>query len=101
MSPTAPDSEARDTKGAFVQEVRLRRKRHERNEEEKESSYWSSVGTMGMVGWSVALPLTVGALLGRWLDGRLGSGIVFLVFFIIVGVCVGCYMAWRMVSEKL
>ena len=36
-----------------------------------------------------------------WLDGRLDSGHVFLLFFMLAGLIAGCVIAWRMISEKL
>ena len=56
---------------------------------------------MGTVGWSVITPMAAGALFGRWLDGRLASGHVFLIFFLLAGLAVGCTIAWRNISEKL
>jgi len=84
---------------AFLSEVRRRRERKERNA--RDTSFWRSVGTMGTVGWSVSLPTAVGVLFGRWLDGRLGSGDVFMVFFMLAGLGLGCLIAWRLVAEKL
>lgn len=85
----------------LLREVHRRQKRHARHLREGEESFWRSVGTMGMVGWSVALPTALGALFGRWLDGRLNaSGHVFMVFFMLVGLAVGCFTAWRSISEK-
>jgi len=95
-----PGSEIGDQKRRLLAELRRRRLRRERHEREGEPSFWDSVGTMGMVGWSVAVPTALGVLLGRWLDGRLGSGRVFMVFLMLVGLIVGCLAAWRSVSEK-
>ena len=89
-----------DTREMLVDQVRLRRERHEKNERERDQSFWQSVGMMGTVGWSVSLPLTLGALFGRWLDRRLGSGLVFLVFFMLVGLALGTVTAWRLISER-
>ena len=66
------------TKRKFLSEVRERRERHERSVREGDQSFWSTVGMMGAVGWSVALPAAAGALFGRWLDGATGGGHVFV-----------------------
>ena len=97
----APRKELSEVEEAFVTEVRERRARRRKNEREADESFWSTVGMMGTVGWSVALPTAIGVLLGRWLDGRLDSGHVFVVFFMLVGLGVGCFVAWRQVNEKL
>ncbi|MFO7955971.1 MAG: AtpZ/AtpI family protein [Candidatus Brocadiia bacterium] len=99
---TEPDKrELSEDEEEFLTEVERRRRRHERNVEEEDESFWSTVGMMGTVGWSVALPTAVGALLGRWLDGVLDSGHVFVVFFMLVGLGLGCFIAWRQVAEKI
>ena len=85
----------------FLAEVKKRRERRARNEREADRSFWSTVGMMGTVGWSVALPTALGVLFGRWLDGRLDSGHVFVVFFMLAGLGLGCVVAWRQVTEKL
>jgi ATP synthase protein I len=86
---------------AFASAVKHRRDLRRRHEREGNSSFWNSVGMMGTIGWSVSLPTALGLLLGRWLDGRLDSGSVFLVFFMLVGLGVGCFTAWRLIAEKL
>ena len=98
----APDRqpETEGQKKRFLTEVQRRRQRHETHEREGDASFWSSVGVMGTVGWSVALPTAIGVLFGRWLDGRLDSGHVFMVFFMLVGLILGCVVAWRLISEK-
>jgi ATP synthase protein I len=86
---------------AFLREVRLRRERREQHEREGDSSFWQSVGMMGTIGWSVSVPTALGVLLGRWIDARLGSAHVFMVFCMLAGLIAGCVTAWRMVSEKI
>ena len=81
--------------------VRRKRRRHEKNEREADESFWSTAGMMGTIGWSVALPTAAGVLFGRWLDGVLGAGQVFMVFFMLVGLALGCILAWRQVAEKM
>lgn len=90
---------ARSEKERLVREVHVRKERHERLEREGEPSFWHSVGAMGIVGWSVALPAALGALIGRWLDGVLDSGHVFVVFFMLIGIAFGCWVAWKAVRE--
>ena len=99
MSAHEPKSGLEKRTDAFLSRVQRRRNQHEKNERDK--SFWASVGTMGAVGWSVSLPTALGVLLGRWLDGRLDSGHVFLVFFMLAGLAAGCVIVWRMISEKM
>lgn len=95
-----PDRSGQDEDGRFLEAVRERVERARRNEEEEGSSFWQTVGVIGTVGWSVALPTAAGVLIGRWLDARLGSGSTFMFFFMLVGLGLGCWVAWRQVEEK-
>ena len=88
-------------KEAFAREVHRRRERHDKHLRDGDSSFWQSVGMMGTIGWSVAVPTVLGVLLGRWVDGRLDSAHVFMVFFMLAGLVTGCVTAWRMVAEKI
>ncbi len=99
MSPDEPKTGLEKRTDAFLSKVQQRHRQREKNERDK--SFWASVGTMGTVGWSVSLPTALGVLLGRWLDGRMDSGYVFMVFFMLVGLVTGCVIAWRTISEKM
>ena len=98
---TAARSRSGTRKEVFAREVRRRREQHDKHVRDGDSSFWQSVGMMGTIGWSVAVPTVLGVLLGRWLDGRLDSAHVFMVFFMLVGLVTGCVTAWRMVAEKI
>ena len=86
---------------AFLSEIHSRRERHEAHEREGNTSFWQSVGVMGTIGWSVSIPMLCGIFLGRWIDNRLDSAHVFMLFFMLVGLIAGCITAWRIVAENL
>lgn len=95
-----PEKESQ--RDVWVRQVRARRERREKAEREGDNNFWQVVGMMGSVGWTVALPTAAGALLGRWIDSKVeGDGQVFMFFLLLVGLTVGCIIAWRTVSEKL
>ena len=60
MSPAGSRSGTR--KEAFAREVRRRRERHDKHLRDGDSSFWQSVGMMGTIGWSVAVPTVLGVL---------------------------------------
>ena len=92
-------TETGQDKKVFLSAVQRRRQQKEQNE--RDNSFWASVGMMGTVGWSVSLPTVLGLLFGRWLDGRLDSGYVFMIFFMLVGLAAGSLIAWRLISERI
>jgi len=98
--PDEEHGELTESKEKFVSAVRTRRERHEKHVREGDQGFWATVGMMGTVGWSVTVPTVGGVFLGRWLDGVLDSGQVFMVFFLLVGIVAGCVLAWRQVAEK-
>lgn len=61
---------------------------------------WWGLGMMGMVGWSVAVPTLVGALLGRWLDRDHHGGRSWTLALLIAGLVVGCVNAWHWVGKE-
>ncbi|MCB9715410.1 MAG: AtpZ/AtpI family protein [Myxococcales bacterium] len=70
--------------------------RRERARARRGRSLWAQASRVGTVGWLVAVPIAVGALLGHLLDERLGTGITFAMAFIAVGVVAGGYALWRL-----
>lgn len=57
--------------------------------------FWRSLALIGGVGWPIVLLATGGALLGRFLDGRLGTGVRFTLMILTVGTVLGCFIAYR------
>lgn len=84
----------------FEVSVRRQRERIERAREETEGSVWRYLGLLGVVGWSVALPALLGALLGAWIDARAETGTRWTLGLLVLGLAVGCFNAWRMMTEE-
>ncbi|WP_320008505.1 AtpZ/AtpI family protein [Maridesulfovibrio sp.] len=53
----------------------------------------SAFGSMGAVGWLVALPVVLGSLLGAWIDYRWPSMINWTLAMLGAGLAVGCLLA--------
>lgn len=88
-------------KEKLVIEIKKRRLRREEEERDAGRSFWRSVGVMGVVGWSVAVPTALGAWFGAWLDTKMDSGHVFFAFFMLTGLVFGCWVAWKAVLEHM
>jgi ATP synthase protein I len=82
----------------FVQEVR---RQAERARASRRLSFWRGLGLLGMVGWMVSLPAVFGAVAGRWLDGRSGSGVFWTLSLLALGLVLGCVAAWRYAQREL
>ena len=64
-----------------------------------ERSLAQNLAMIGALGWLIILPTLVGVFLGRWLDQRLASGIFWTGALLMVGLALGCLIAWRRVEE--
>ena len=57
--------------------------------------FWRSLSLIGSVGWPIVLLATGGALFGRYVDARLGTGIRFTLMLLTIGTALGCFIAYR------
>ncbi len=76
-----------------------RRRRHQKAAAEGERSFFRSLGIIGGLGWMIVLPMLGGLGLGRWLDGRFGSGIMWTGALLLAGLGFGCRLAWRRIHH--
>ncbi len=65
----------------------------------KESPLYG-LGMFGLVGWAVAVPTVLGAMIGLWLDGRTGSDRSWTLMLLLGGVALGCLNAWYWVQRE-
>ncbi len=63
-------------------------------------SVWFGLGTMGLVGWSIAIPTLIGIAIGIWIDTRFPSPYSWTLMLLFVGVVVGCFNAWYWVQRE-
>lgn len=55
----------------------------------------------GMIGWSVAVPTILGIALGLWLDHHYKRSYSWTLIFLIVGIIVGCILAWKLSIREI
>lgn len=80
--------------------VRTRRKSRERWQREGERSIGQNLAMIGVLGWTIVTPTLVGIFAGRWLDRQFSSGIFWTLGLLVLGLALGCTLAWkRMQSE--
>jgi len=61
---------------------------------------WFGLGFMGLVGWSVVVPMLAGAALGDWLDARNPGSFSWTLALLMAGLVLGCLNAWRWVLRE-
>ena len=67
----------------------------------RRAGFWQGLATVGAVGWMVVTPTVGGALVGRWLDARFGTGIYWTLSLLTAGVMLGSASAWRYMRKEL
>ena len=63
-------------------------------------SVWLGLGTIGLIGWSVAVPTLLGAALGIWLDKQHPGAHSWTLALLVGGLAAGCLNAWRWVANE-
>ncbi len=59
-------------------------------------SVWGSLALMGQLGFTIAIPLALGAILGNYLDGLTNMKLLFVLLGLLLGLIVGIYGAYRL-----
>jgi len=88
-------SDEPDRNGPLDQAVKLRRERRERWQREGERSLAQNLAMIGALGWTIVIPTLIGLFVGRWLDRTLDSGIFWTLGLLVLGLAVGCTLAWK------
>jgi ATP synthase protein I len=88
-----------DKNGEFTRSVARRAARRASWLRHGGRSLAQNLAMIGALGWLVIAPTLAGVFLGRWLDGRLGSGIFWSGALLAVGVTIGCVLAWHRIQE--
>lgn len=85
---------------AFVRRVTSKANAKLKAQRSGAQAAWFGLGMLGTIGWSVAVPTVVGALLGLWLDRRHPGPHSWTLALLVAGLVLGCANAWRWVSNQ-
>jgi ATP synthase protein I len=85
---------------AFVRDVGAKAARKLRVQREGNQEVWFGLGMSGLIGWSVAVPTLLGALLGIWLDRRHPGAHSWTLMLLVIGLVIGCANAWHWMDEQ-
>ncbi len=84
----------------FAEQVGAKAERKLRARRNAMPGVWFGLGMMGLVGWSVAIPTLLGAVLGLWLDQRYPGGRSWTLALLLAGLSIGCLNAWHWVTKE-
>jgi ATP synthase protein I len=80
--------------------VKKRRDRRARWQDEGERSLGQNLAMIGALGWSIVTPTLVGIFAGRWLDRTFESGLFWTLGLLVVGLTLGCTLAWKRIDRE-
>lgn len=95
-----PAKQPSQNEPAFVREVAAKAARKLRARREGHRGVWLGLRMSGLVGWSVAVPTFLGAMLGLWLDRRHPGARSWTLMLLVAGLVIGCANAWRWVVRE-
>jgi ATP synthase protein I len=78
---------------------RTRRDLERLRRREPNGRFWPSLALVGSVGWPIVMLATGGAIVGRYLDTRWGTGIRLTLILLTIGTTLGTLLAFRALRE--
>lgn len=84
----------------FAARVGANASRKQRAQRAEDQGVWFGLGMSGLIGWSVAVPTVLGAVLGVWLDARHPQLFSWTLTLLFAGLVLGCFNAWRWVAQQ-
>jgi ATP synthase protein I len=55
---------------------------------------------IGVLGWIIVTPMLIGVFSGRWIDGKLGTGLFWTAPLLMLGAALGCWSAWKWMKSE-
>jgi ATP synthase protein I len=95
-----PKNKPLKPKPPLSQEVGAKAARKLRARRHRARNVWFGLGMMGLIGWSVAIPTLLGAVLGIWLDGHHPGNYSWTLALLVIGLIIGCLNAWHWVTKE-
>jgi ATP synthase protein I len=89
-----------DDKDDLLRSIRRLASRRSKSEREGPPSFGRQLAQAGVLGWIIVLPTLLGALLGRWVDRSLATGIFWTAPMMLVGLAIGCHAGWRWIHQR-
>ena len=84
----------------FMRQVNQKADRKLKAQRQAHRHVWHGLGTIGIIGWSVAVPTLLGLTLGLWLDSSFPGAYAWTLNFLLLGMIIGCFIAWHWVSKE-
>lgn len=94
-TPKGPSSEEKLLERIGTSEARMIRGSRRDSRE-----FWRAVALIGVVGWTVVVPMLIGIASGTWIDHRWPSRFSWTLMLLVAGLGIGCAMAWTRIKRE-
>jgi ATP synthase protein I len=101
--PMENDRDQRELSGEQRKLEEAVRRAERRRDEWLRSGEWPlgrALAMMGRFGWTVVIPIVLGAFAGRWLDRTFHSGVFWSATLVFVGAVIGFWAMWRRMTNE-
>lgn len=89
-----------DTETRYIRQVGSKAGRKLKAKRDRKRHVWQGLGMMGIVGWSIAVPVLLGLALGGWLDSLSAGGHLWTLNLLIVGLLLGCVNVYLWINKE-
>ena len=79
----------------MAEAARRTAERTRQGRENPEPSLGARLGQIGVLGWTIVVPILVALFAGRWLDRTFSTGVLFSAPLIMIGAAFGFWSAWK------
>ena len=97
-SPRPPKTSS--NKEQLSEKAGRRAERKQRARRQSERTAWFGLGMFGLVGWSVAIPILLGIVLGLRMHARWPGRVSWTLPLLIIGVALGSLNAWYWIQQE-
>jgi ATP synthase protein I len=84
----------------FLARVGSRQVRMLRGKSRRDLKVWRAMALVGLIGWSVVLPMLIGIAIGTWIDDQWPSRFSWTLMLLVAGLAVGCANAWNRIQQE-
>ena len=84
----------------FIRRVSAKEERKIKAGNAPAQSIWFGLGMVGVIGWSVTVPILVGVAAGLWLDKNYPVAHSWTLSMLALGAFIGCINAWHWVDRE-
>ncbi|WP_024590341.1 MULTISPECIES: AtpZ/AtpI family protein [unclassified Pseudoalteromonas] len=92
--------DSQSSSSTLAEQVEIKAQRKLKARLNSHQKIWFGLGTMGLIGWSVAVPTILGASLGVYIDSHYATERSWTLALLVAGLALGCFNAWHWMSKE-